>query len=104
MRNTPAFLLEVANLQLAQFFAAQRVVEEGGENSAITLALEGLAVWLHEKLAGLMITEGRGLSFSTFHFRPLNTLHWIVGDGVLVAEVFKKRRQCRKPVPDARAS
>ena len=51
-----------------------------------------------------MIGDRRRLAFAAFRFRPLNAFHRIMGDGVLIAEIFKQRCQRRQPVPDRAAA
>ena len=65
----------------------------------IVVVLRGL-----EELARLVIGDRRRLAFAAFRFRPLNAFHRIMGDGVLIAEIFEQRRQRREPVPDRAAA
>ena len=57
-----------------------------------------------EQLARLMIAERRRLAFAAFRLRPLDAFDRVVGDGVLLAEIFEQRGQRREPVPDRAAA
>ena len=50
-----------------------------------------------------MIAERRRLAFAALGARPLDAFDRVVGDGVLVAEIFEQRRQRREAVPDRAA-
>ena len=68
------------------------------------LALRLSACGRRQKLAGLMIAEGRGLAFAAFHLRPRHALDRVVGHGVAVAEVFEQGGQRREPVANGAAA
>ena len=53
-----------------------------------------------QQLARLVIAERRRLAFAAFRLRPLDAFDRVVGDGVLLAEIFEQRGQRREPVPD----
>ena len=57
-----------------------------------------------EQLARLMIAERRRLAFAAFRLRPLDAFDRIMGDGVLLAEIFEQRGERREPVPDRAAA
>ena len=57
-----------------------------------------------EQLARLVIAERRRLAFAAFRLRPLDAFDRVMGDGVLVAEIFEQRRERRQPVPDRAAA
>jgi hypothetical protein len=51
-----------------------------------------------------VIADRRRLAFAAFRPRPLDAFHWIMGDGVLLAEIFEQRCERREPVPDRAAA
>lgn len=104
MRDAFADVPEVLDLELAQFLAAQRVKQQGGENGSVALAADLAVLWRIEQLARLMIGNRRRLAFAAFRFRPLDAFHRIMGDGVLIAEIFIQGCQRREPVPDCAAA
>jgi hypothetical protein len=57
-----------------------------------------------EELAGLVIVERRRLAFAALHLRPLDALDRIMGDSVLVTEIFEQRGERGQPVPDGAAA
>ena len=57
-----------------------------------------------EQFAGLVIAERRRLAFAAFRPRPLDAFDRVMGDGVLLAEIFEQRRERREPVPDRAAA
>ena len=57
-----------------------------------------------EQFARLMIADRRRLAFAALGPRPLDALDRIVGDGVLLAQIFEQRRERRQPVADRRAA
>ena len=56
-----------------------------------------------EQFAGLVVGECRRLALVGLALRALYAFDRIVGDGVLVAEILKKRRQRREAMPDRRS-
>ena len=104
MRHAFARVPEILDLELAQFLAPQRVEQQRRENGAVALALDRVVLRRLEQLACLMIAERRRLAFAAFRFRPLDAFDRIMGDGVLIAEIFEQRRQRREPVPDRAAA
>src|SRR5208282_2703923 len=84
--------------------APQRVKQEGRENGAIALALDRVVLRGIEELARLVIAERWRLAFAAFRPRPLDALDRVMGDGVLVAEIFEQRGERRQPVPDGAAA
>jgi len=103
-------VLEVLDLQLAQLLAPQRVIEQGREDGAITLFLDGffagrgVLAGRHEQVAGLVVAERRRLAFAALGPGPLHPLDRIVGDGIFLTEIFKQRRQRRVAMPDGGAT
>ena len=57
-----------------------------------------------QQLARLVIAERRRLAFAAFRLRPLDAFDRVMGDGVLLAEIFEQRGQRREPVPDRAAA
>ena len=57
-----------------------------------------------EQLARLVIAERRRLAFAAFRLRPLDAFDRVMGDGVLLAEIFEQRGQRREPVADRAAA
>src|ERR1700689_2200729 len=51
-----------------------------------------------------MIADRRRLAVAAFGLRPLDAFDRIVGDGVLLAQIFEQRGQRSQPVPDRRAA
>jgi hypothetical protein len=103
MRHAAARVPKISDLELAQLLAAQRVVKQCRQDRAVALGLDGLLRWRREKLAGLVIADRRRRAFATLGLRPLDALDRIVGDGVLVAQIFEQRRQRREAVADRAA-
>ena len=97
-------LLEIAHAKLAEFLPAQAVIQQCGEDGAITFAFEGVGWRCLEQHARLLVTERRREAFIGIgHFRPLHTLHGIVHHGVAFAEIFKQRRHGRELAANCRA-
>ena len=92
------------HLELAQLLAPQRVEQQRGQDGAVALALDRVGLRRRQQLARLMIAERRRLAFAAFRLRPLDAFDRIVGDGVLLAEIFEQRGQRREPVPDRAAA
>ena len=57
-----------------------------------------------EQLARLVIAERRRLAFAAFRLRPLDAFDRVMGDGVLLAQIFEQRGERREPVPDRAAA
>ena len=51
-----------------------------------------------------MVAERRRLAFAAFRLRPLDAFDRVMGDGVLLAEIFEQRGERREPVPDRAAA
>jgi hypothetical protein len=51
-----------------------------------------------------VIAERRRLAFTAFCPWPFDAFDRVMGDGVLLAEIFEQRRQRRQPVPDGAAA
>ena len=104
MRHAFARVPEILDLQLAQLLAAQRMEQQRGEDGAVALALDRVVRRRLEELAGLVIAERRRLALAALRLRPLDALDRIMGDGVLVAEIFEQRRQRGEAMPDGAAA
>jgi hypothetical protein len=83
MRHAFARMLGVLDLELAQFLAAQRVEQQRGQDGAVALALDGFLLRRRKQLARLVI--------AAFSLRPFDTFDRVVGDGVLLVEIFEQR-------------
>ena len=104
MRHAFPRVPEILHLELAQLLAPQRVEEQRGENGAVALALDRVVLRRIEQLARLVVAERRRLAFAALGPRPLDALDRVMGDGVLVAEIFEQRRERREAVPDGAAA
>ena len=104
MRHAFARVPEILDLELAQLLAPQRVEQQRGQDGAVALALDRVVLRRVEQLARLVIAERRRLAFAAFRLRPLDAFDRVVGDGVLLAEIFEQRGERREPVPDRAAA
>ena len=100
MRHAFARVPEILDLQLAQLLAPQRVEQQRRQNGAVALALDRVVLGRGQQLARLVIADRRRLAFAAFRLRPLDAFDRVVGDGVLLAEIFEQRGERRQPVPD----
>jgi hypothetical protein len=91
MRHAFARVAKIPDLELAQLVAPQRVEQEGRENGAVTFAARAVVGRRVEQFAGLVIDERRRLAFAPFGFWALDTFDWVMGDGVLLAQIFEQR-------------
>ena len=104
MRHPFARVAEILHLQLAQLLAPQRMEQQRRKNGAVAPALDGVLVGRCEQVARLMIADRRRLAFAAFGLRPLDAFDRVMGDGVLLAQIFEQRGQRSQPVPDRRAA
>src|SRR6266481_7122397 len=88
MRHAAARVSEIRNLELAELFAPQRVVEQRRQDGAVALRLDGFLRRRREKLAGLMIANCRRGAFAALGLRPLDAFDRVLTDGVLFAEIL----------------
>jgi hypothetical protein len=51
-----------------------------------------------------VIAKRRRLAFAALRPRPFDAFDRVMGDGVLVAEIFEQRRERRQPMPDRAAA
>ena len=104
VRHAFARMAKILDLQLAQFFAPQRMEQQGREDGAVTPALDGVRFGRVEQFARLVVADRRRLAFAAFGSRPLHPFDRIVGDGVLLAKVFEQRGHRGEPMADRRAA
>jgi len=76
------------------------VEQQRRENGAVALALDRIGRRRVQQLARLVVAEGRRLAFAAFRPRPFDALHRVVGDGVLLTQMFEQRHERGKPVSD----
>lgn len=89
-RSGTVGLRKVLHLQSGEFFTSQSMVEEDRKNRPVPLAFERVRQRSLQKLARLGIGEGRCFSNLGLNPRAFDTFHRIVGDGVLMAQIFKQ--------------
>ena len=98
--DTPT-LLDVLDGQAGRLLTAKTVVEQHRQNSAITQPLQGGRVRGFKQRLGLMITEGRRLTFVTFNLRTLHPVHRVSAcDSVGIEQVIEQAGQCRQLAAD----
>jgi hypothetical protein len=84
-------LLEIAHAKLAEFLAAQSVIQERGKNCPVAFAFECVFGRCIEEHPRLFVTECRGEAFiRVCHFRPLHAFDRIMHDRVALAEIFEE--------------
>ena len=68
MRHAPPRVPEILDLELAQLLAPQRVKEQGRQDGAVALLLDGFfagqSAGRDEQIAGLVVAERRRLAFA----------------------------------------
>ena len=103
VRHAFARVAEILHPEFAHFLAPQRVEQQRRQDGAVALALDGVRVGRGEQVARLMIADRRRLAFAAFGLRPLDAFDRVVGDGVLLAEIFEQRgseaSRCRIVAP-----
>lgn len=77
-------LLQIAGLQLRRFLSTQAVIKQHSQNSPITQPLERFSIRRIEQLLGLLVTEGRCLTFITINPRPFDAVHWVASSDRIV--------------------
>ena len=85
VRNAAAFLVEVFDQQLGQFFASERVIQKDRKNRPVSFSFQGVRRWGIEQLAHLAITQRRGLALIAVHLGTLDSLHRVVRHRVTFA-------------------
>jgi hypothetical protein len=112
MRYAAPCLTKIPDPELAQLLAPQRVIEQGRQDGAVALLFlfdgffAGLALGAgrDEEVAGLVVAERRRLAFAALGLGALDAFDRIVGDGVLLAQIFEQRPQRRQAMPDRGAT
>jgi len=92
--------LHVLHPDPAQLFAANAVIEQGGEDRPVAQAFQRIARRSIQQFPGLGVAEGRGAAFIIVRHRALDTIHRIASDGIALAEIVEQRRQGRELAPD----
>jgi hypothetical protein len=92
--------VNVLDVEATQFFAAQAVVEERGEQRTIAQALEALVVRQVHQLASFLVGNRRRLALVIVDLGTLNPLDGVRRHGVLVGREFIQRRQRRELAAD----
>src|ERR1700732_2053715 len=82
--------LHIANTQQAEFFAADAVIEQGGQNRAVPYTLQRVDGRGLQQPAGLRVAEGRRAAFIAIGRRPLDAVNGITGDGIAFTEIIKQ--------------
>src|SRR6516165_5388335 len=93
--------LHVTDLQTAELLTANSVIEQGGQNGAITDTFERVSRRRIEQLARLGIAQRRRRAFIAVCHRPLDAIDRIAGHGIALAEIIEERGQGRELAPDA---
>ena len=57
----------------------------------VALALERVGLGRNQELARLMIAERWRFACAAFRLRALNTFDRVMGDGILLAQIFEQR-------------
>src|SRR5262249_17672512 len=84
-------LLKIAHLELAEFLPTQTVIQQCGEDRAVTFALEGVCRRCFEEHTGLLVTEYRREAFAgVSHFRSLHAFHRIMPHD----DVYRLKADC----------
>ena len=96
----PLAQLQILDPQLGKLLATQPVVEEGGQDGAIPLALQGFGRGSIEERPGVPVADGRGLPLVGFGARALDPAHGVVGDGVALAKMVKEGADRRELAAD----
>ena len=90
MRHAAARMIEIPDLELAELFAPQRVVEQCRQDGAVALCLDGFVRRRRQKLARLVITNCRRRAFAALGLRPLDAFDRVLAEGVLLAEILEQ--------------
>ena len=99
MQDTLA-AVQVLDPEAAELLAADAVIEQGGENGAVTHPLERFGGRRVKQFASLTVAKRRGGTFVAIGHRALDTIDRIAGNGIALAKVIEQRRQCRELAPD----
>src|SRR5215213_6004991 len=95
---------EIPDFELAELLAPQRVIEKRRQDGPITLVLEAVAPRRREQFTGLVVTKRRRFAFATLASWPLDALDRVMGDSVLLAQVFEQGGERRQAMPDGTAA
>ncbi len=110
MRNAAPRMPEVADLELTELFAPERVIEQGREDRAIAFPFgvvfpcRRVPAWCRQQIMRMVIAERLRLAFAAFDLRPPDAFDRIVGDGVPIAEIVEERGERREAMPDRGAA
>lgn len=104
VRHAAALMLEVLDGQLAQLLAAQCVIQQGGQDGPVSLALERDTVGRIEQRSRLVIAQRRCLALVALDRRAFHPLNGFVRHRVVVAQVVEQRRQRRQAVAHGHAA
>ena len=83
-------VLDVANLEPAEFFTAQAVIEKDRQDSAVAFAFEGRCVRRIKQGAGLTVADRRRLAFVCSLARAFYAIDGIVRDRIALAQMIKQ--------------
>jgi hypothetical protein len=83
-------MIEIRNLELAELFAPQRVVEQCRQDGAVAYRLDGFRRRRREKLTGLVIADGGRRAFAALGLGPLDAFDRVVADRIFLAEIFEQ--------------
>jgi hypothetical protein len=93
-------LVDVADLQGAQFLTPQAMIEQRRQDRAVALTLQRLGRGRVQEHPGLVIAERRRHPVAVHRARPLHPQHRVMQCGVPVAEIGVGRRQRGELAPD----
>jgi len=88
MLHVPS-LMQVFDLQCAEFGPAHRVIKEHRQDRAIAFCFQAVALGGIQSRAHLGAGERRRLAFVTLNVGSGNTFHRVVRYGVALSQVFK---------------
>jgi hypothetical protein len=80
------------------------VKQQRREDGAVALTPDGVLLRRFEQFARLVVADRRRLAFAALRARPFDAFDRVVGDGVLVAEIFEQRGERGQPAPDRAAA
>jgi hypothetical protein len=93
--------LHIAQAQQAEFFAADAVIEQGGENGAVAPSLQRVRGRGLQQSPGLCIAKRWRTALIIIRSRSLYAVHGIAGYGIALAEIIEERRQGGELAADA---
>jgi hypothetical protein len=89
----PLAAVQVFDLEPAEFFTADAMIKQGGQNGAVAHTFERVGQWRFQQLARLTIAQSRRTSFIAVGHWTLDTVHRVAGDGVAFTEVIEEGGQ-----------